>query len=93
MFYISKKVDLKLYEIFYSLFRQMLIDLKEKEIPELRNQLVAINREIQRLKNDVEEQETLIATFMSEEDSAKACLQDISLMERYQVSGRVLASV
>lgn len=68
--------------------RQMLIDLKEKEIPELRNQLVAINREIQRLKNDVEEQETLIATFMSEEDSAKACLQDISLMERYQMELR-----
>lgn len=68
--------------------RQMLIDLKEKEIPELRNKLVAINREIQRLKNDVEEQETLIATFMSEEDSAKACLQDVSLMERYQMELR-----
>ncbi|KAM4676393.1 DNA repair protein RAD50 isoform 1-T2 [Discoglossus pictus] len=65
--------------------RQTLLDLKEKDIPELRNKLVAINREIQRLKNDVEEQETLLATFMSEEESAKACLQDISLMERYQM--------
>uniref|UniRef100_A0A6I8Q165 RAD50 homolog, double strand break repair protein n=1 Tax=Xenopus tropicalis TaxID=8364 RepID=A0A6I8Q165_XENTR len=68
--------------------RQMLADLKEKEVPEIRNKLVAINREIQRLKNDVEEQETLIATFVSEEESAKACLQDISLMERYQMELR-----
>ncbi|XP_068133562.1 DNA repair protein RAD50 [Hyperolius riggenbachi] len=68
--------------------RHMLIELKEKDIPELRNKLGAINREIQRLKNDVEEQETLIATFMSEEESAKACLQDISLMERYQMELR-----
>ncbi|XP_063784250.1 DNA repair protein RAD50 [Pseudophryne corroboree] len=68
--------------------RQMLIELKEKDTPELRNKLIFINREIQRLKNDVEEQETLIATFMSEEESAKACLQDISLMERYQTELR-----
>ncbi|XP_075065839.1 DNA repair protein RAD50 isoform X2 [Mixophyes fleayi] len=68
--------------------RQMLIEIKEKDNPELRNKLIAINREIQRLKNDVEEQETLIATFMSEEESAKACLQDISLMERYQMELR-----
>ncbi|XP_053575259.1 DNA repair protein RAD50 [Bombina bombina] len=68
--------------------RQTLIELKEKDIPELRNRLAATNREIQRLKNDVEEQETLLATFMSEEESAKACLQDISLMERYQMELR-----
>ncbi|XP_072002092.1 DNA repair protein RAD50 [Engystomops pustulosus] len=68
--------------------RQMLNELKEKDIPDLRNKLAAINREIQRLKNDVEEQETLIATFMSEEESAKACLQDISLMDRYQMELR-----
>ncbi|KAG8439205.1 hypothetical protein GDO86_005431 [Hymenochirus boettgeri] len=68
--------------------RQMLGDFKEKEIPDLRNKLVAINREILRLKNDVEEQETLVATFISEEESAKACLQDISLMERYQMELR-----
>lgn len=68
--------------------RQMLNELKEKDIPELRNKLAALNREIQRLKNDVEEQETLIATFMSEEESAKACLQDVSLMERYQMELR-----
>ncbi|XP_077122070.1 DNA repair protein RAD50 isoform X2 [Ranitomeya variabilis] len=68
--------------------RQMLNELKEKDIPDLRNKLASINREIQRLKNDVEEQETLIATFMSEEESAKACLQDVSLMERYQMELR-----
>ncbi|XP_053319295.1 DNA repair protein RAD50 [Spea bombifrons] len=68
--------------------RQMLIELQEKEIPELRNKLVAINREIQRLKGDVEEQETLLAMLMSEEETAKACLQDISLMERYQMELR-----
>ncbi|XP_075457226.1 DNA repair protein RAD50 [Ascaphus truei] len=68
--------------------RQMLVELKEKDIPELRNKLTAINREILRVKNDVEEQETLLATFMSEEESAKACLQDIALMERYQMELR-----
>ncbi|KAJ1127130.1 hypothetical protein NDU88_005533 [Pleurodeles waltl] len=60
-----------------------LVELREKEIPELRNKLQNINREIQRLKNEVEEQETLLATVMSEEESAKACLQDVALMERY----------
>lgn len=44
-----------------------------------------MNREIERLKEDVEEQETLLGTFMSEEETAKACLQDISLMDRYLV--------
>ncbi|KAM8972941.1 DNA repair protein RAD50 [Pelodytes ibericus] len=68
--------------------RHMLSELKEKDIPELRNKLVTINREIQRLKNEVEEQETLLAMLMSEEESAKACLQDISLMERYQMELR-----
>lgn len=62
---------------------ETLVELREKEIPELRNKLQNINREIQRLKNEVEEQETLLATVMSEEESAKACLQDVALMERY----------
>uniref|UniRef100_A0A673A3Y8 Zinc-hook domain-containing protein n=1 Tax=Sphaeramia orbicularis TaxID=375764 RepID=A0A673A3Y8_9TELE len=56
---------------------------QEKELPELRNRLQAVNREIEKLKGDVEEQETLLATLMSEEETAKACLQDISLMDRY----------
>ncbi|OCT87781.1 DNA repair protein RAD50 [Xenopus laevis] len=68
--------------------RQMLSDLKEKEIPEIRNKLEAINREIKRLQNDVEEQESLIVTFVSEEARAEACLQDISLMEQYQMELR-----
>ncbi|CAH2276994.1 DNA repair RAD50 [Pelobates cultripes] len=68
--------------------RHMLVELKEKDVPDLRNKLVAINREIQRLKNDVEEQETMLAMLMSEEESAKACLQDISLMDRYQMELR-----
>ncbi|XP_069508607.1 DNA repair protein RAD50 isoform X2 [Ambystoma mexicanum] len=62
---------------------ETLVELREKDIPELRNKLQNINREIQRLKNEVEEQETLLATVMSEEESAKACLQDVALMERY----------
>ncbi|KAG7220084.1 hypothetical protein INR49_008978 [Caranx melampygus] len=63
--------------------RQTIVQLQEKELPELRNRLQAVNREIERLKGDVEEQETLLGTLMSEEDTAKACLQDISLMDRY----------
>lgn len=60
--------------------------LQEKEIPELRNRLQTINREIEKLNSDIEEQETLLHTLMSEEETAKACLQDISLMNRYLVA-------
>uniref|UniRef100_A0A8D0AMU5 RAD50 double strand break repair protein n=1 Tax=Sander lucioperca TaxID=283035 RepID=A0A8D0AMU5_SANLU len=63
--------------------RQSIVQFQEKELPELRNRLQTVNREIERLKGDVEEQETLLATLMSEEETAKACLQDISLMDRY----------
>uniref|UniRef100_A0A8C9QW90 RAD50 double strand break repair protein n=1 Tax=Scleropages formosus TaxID=113540 RepID=A0A8C9QW90_SCLFO len=65
--------------------RQSLSEFQERELPELRNKLQGINREIERLKNDVEEQETLLSTLISEEETAKACLQDISLMDRYQL--------
>lgn len=65
--------------------RQSIAELQEKELPELRNRLQKVNRDIERLKGDVEEQETLLSTLMSEEDTAKTCLQDISLMDRYQV--------
>uniref|UniRef100_A0A8C4E4M8 RAD50 homolog, double strand break repair protein n=1 Tax=Dicentrarchus labrax TaxID=13489 RepID=A0A8C4E4M8_DICLA len=63
--------------------RQSIVQFQEKELPELRNRLQTVNREIERLKGDVEEQETLLGTLMSEEETAKACLQDISLMDRY----------
>uniref|UniRef100_A0A2K6V0L6 RAD50 double strand break repair protein n=1 Tax=Saimiri boliviensis boliviensis TaxID=39432 RepID=A0A2K6V0L6_SAIBB len=64
---------------------QSVIDLKEKEIPELRNKLQNVNRDIQRLKNDIEEQETLLGTIMPEEESAKMCLTDVTIMERFQM--------
>uniref|UniRef100_A0A8C3S743 RAD50 double strand break repair protein n=1 Tax=Chelydra serpentina TaxID=8475 RepID=A0A8C3S743_CHESE len=67
---------------------QTIAELKEKDIPDLRNKLQNVNRDIQRLKSDVEEQETLLGTVMPEEESAKACLQDITLMERYQTDLR-----
>ncbi|XP_047235426.1 DNA repair protein RAD50 [Girardinichthys multiradiatus] len=63
--------------------RQSIVQFQEKELPELKNQLQTVNREIERLKADVEEQETLLCTLMSEDETAKACLQDISLMDRY----------
>uniref|UniRef100_A0A8C0GYI4 RAD50 double strand break repair protein n=1 Tax=Chelonoidis abingdonii TaxID=106734 RepID=A0A8C0GYI4_CHEAB len=69
-------------------FLQTIAELKEKDIPDLRNKLQNVNRDIQRLKSDVEEQETLLGTVMPEEESAKACLQDITLMERYQTDLR-----
>uniref|UniRef100_A0AAR2KAA3 Zinc-hook domain-containing protein n=1 Tax=Pygocentrus nattereri TaxID=42514 RepID=A0AAR2KAA3_PYGNA len=65
--------------------RQTLAELQEKELPELRNKLQSVNREIEKLKGDIEEQETMLSMLMSEEDTAKACLQDISLMDRYQM--------
>lgn len=66
------------------------MQLQEKELPELRNRLQTVNREIEKLKGEVEEQETLLAMLMSEEETAKACLQDIALMDRYQVASRCL---
>ncbi|XP_077360912.1 DNA repair protein RAD50 [Festucalex cinctus] len=63
--------------------RQSIVQLQEKELPELRNRLQSVNRDIERLKSDAETQETLLATLMSEEESAKACQQDIALMDRF----------
>nr|XP_057943942.1 DNA repair protein RAD50 [Doryrhamphus excisus] len=63
--------------------RLSIVQLQEKELPELRNRLQSVNRDIERLKGDAEEQETLLATLTSEEETAKACLQDISLMDRF----------
>ncbi|KAK1882739.1 DNA repair protein RAD50 [Dissostichus eleginoides] len=63
--------------------KQSIVQFQEKELPELRNRLQTVNREIERLKGDVEEHETLLGLLMSEEETAKACLQDISLMDRY----------
>ncbi|XP_078267317.1 DNA repair protein RAD50 [Rhinoraja longicauda] len=68
--------------------RGTVVELKEKDLPELRNKLQSINRDIQRLKSDMDEVETQLACFISQERSAKLCLQDISLMERYQAELR-----
>ncbi|XP_035290608.1 DNA repair protein RAD50 isoform X3 [Anguilla anguilla] len=68
--------------------RQSLSELQERELPELRNKLQGVNRELERLKGDIEEQETMLSLLMSEEETAKACLQDISLMDRYQLDLR-----
>ncbi|KAF6081688.1 hypothetical protein HJG60_008718 [Phyllostomus discolor] len=54
-------------------------------MPELRNKLQNVNRDIQRLKNDIDEQETLLGTIMPEEESAKVCLPDVTIMERFQM--------
>uniref|UniRef100_A0A3Q2YKC7 RAD50 double strand break repair protein n=1 Tax=Hippocampus comes TaxID=109280 RepID=A0A3Q2YKC7_HIPCM len=63
--------------------RQSIVQLQEKELPELRTRLQSVNRDIERLKSDAEEQETLLAMLMSEEETAKACQQDIALMDRF----------
>lgn len=68
--------------------RLSVVQLQEKELPELKNRLQAVNREMEKLKGDVEEQENLLATLMSQEEMAKACLQDVSLMDRYLVESR-----
>lgn len=71
---------------FFIRSRLTIVHLQEKELPELRNRLQTINREIEKLNSDIEEQETLLRTLMSEEETSKACLQDISLMNRYLVA-------
>ncbi|XP_063059247.1 DNA repair protein RAD50 [Engraulis encrasicolus] len=63
--------------------RESITDLQDKELPALRNKLQSVNRDIERLKGDIEEQETQLSLLMSKEDTAKACQSDISLMDRY----------
>ncbi|XP_046898994.1 LOW QUALITY PROTEIN: DNA repair protein RAD50 [Hypomesus transpacificus] len=63
--------------------RQSLVSLQERELPELRGRLQALGRELERLRVEAEEQEESLSSLCSEEDSAKACLQDVSLMDRY----------
>ncbi|NXM05334.1 RAD50 protein, partial [Tyrannus savana] len=67
--------------------RQTVAEL-EKEIPDLRNKIQNANRDLTILKSEIEEQESFLQTALSEEGSAKACLQDITLMERYQIDIR-----
>uniref|UniRef100_A0A8C9FU38 Zinc-hook domain-containing protein n=1 Tax=Pavo cristatus TaxID=9049 RepID=A0A8C9FU38_PAVCR len=68
--------------------RQTVVELQERDIPDLRNRLQAVNRDFARLKGEIEEQETLLQTVLSEKEGANACLQDITLMERYQTDIR-----
>lgn len=68
--------------------RQTVVELQERDIPDLRNKLQTVNRDFARLKGEIEEQETLLHTVLSEKEGANACLQDITLMERYQADIR-----
>uniref|UniRef100_A0A8C3RH24 Zinc-hook domain-containing protein n=1 Tax=Cyanoderma ruficeps TaxID=181631 RepID=A0A8C3RH24_9PASS len=68
--------------------RRTVVELQDKEIPDLRNKIQNANRDLTGLKSKVEEQESLLQTALSEEEGAKACLQDITLMERYQTDIR-----
>ncbi|NXW35764.1 RAD50 protein, partial [Phaetusa simplex] len=68
--------------------RRTVLDLHEKDIPDLRNKIQSANRDLTGLKVEIEEQESLLQTALSEEEGAKACLQDITLMERHQTDIR-----
>ncbi|KAI1234053.1 hypothetical protein IHE44_0003763 [Lamprotornis superbus] len=68
--------------------RQTVVELQDKEIPDLRNKIQNANRDLTGLKGEIEEQESLLQTALSEEEGAKAHLQDITLMERYQIDIR-----
>ncbi|NXQ51511.1 RAD50 protein, partial [Anthoscopus minutus] len=68
--------------------RQTVVELQDKEIPDLRNKILNANRDFTSLKGELEKQESLLQTALSEEEGAQACLQDISLMERYQTDIR-----
>ena len=61
------------------------MSLQERELPELRGRVQALGRELERLRVEAEEQDESLSSLCSEEDSAKACLQDVSLMDRYLV--------
>lgn len=50
------------------------MQFQENELPALRKRLQTVDREAERLKGDVEEQEALLAVLRSEEEKAKDCL-------------------
>ncbi|NXJ80968.1 RAD50 protein, partial [Trogon melanurus] len=68
--------------------RRTVVELQEKDIPDLRNKIQNANRDLTALKGEIEEQESVLQTALSKEEGAKACLQDITLMERYQTDIR-----
>ncbi|NWS20452.1 RAD50 protein, partial [Pachyramphus minor] len=68
--------------------RQTVVELQDKEIPDLKNKIQNANRDLTSLRGEIEEQESFLQTALSEEGGAKACLQDITLMERYQTDIR-----
>ncbi|XP_054245080.1 DNA repair protein RAD50 [Indicator indicator] len=68
--------------------RQTVAELQDRDIPNLRSKIQNANRDLTALKAEIEEQETTLQTSMTEEESGKACLQDITLMERYQTDIR-----
>ncbi|NWW05543.1 RAD50 protein, partial [Oreocharis arfaki] len=68
--------------------RRTVVELQDKEIPDLRNKIQNANRDLTSLKSEIEEQESLLQAALSEEEGAKARLQDITLMERYQTDIR-----
>ncbi|KGL86967.1 DNA repair protein RAD50 [Charadrius vociferus] len=68
--------------------RQTVVDLQDKDIPDLRNKIQSANRDLTGLKGEIEELESFLQTALSKEEGAKACLQDITLMERHQTDIR-----
>ncbi|XP_071614676.1 DNA repair protein RAD50 [Heliangelus exortis] len=68
--------------------RETVVELQDRDIPELRNKIQNASRDLAGLKGEIEEQESLLEAALSEEKGAKACLQDITLMERYQADIR-----
>ncbi|KFQ02873.1 DNA repair protein RAD50 [Leptosomus discolor] len=68
--------------------RRTVVELQDKDIPDLRNKIQNANRDLTGLKGEIEEQESLLQTALSQENGAKARLQDITLMERYQTDIR-----
>uniref|UniRef100_A0AAX7SS69 Zinc-hook domain-containing protein n=1 Tax=Astatotilapia calliptera TaxID=8154 RepID=A0AAX7SS69_ASTCA len=66
-----------------------IVQFQENELPALRKRLQTVDREAERLKGDVEEQEALLAILRSEEEKAKDCLQGISLMDSYLVESKI----
>ncbi|KAF1481265.1 DNA repair protein RAD50, partial [Pygoscelis antarcticus] len=68
--------------------RRTVVELQDRDIPDLRSKIQNANRDLTGLKSEIEEQESVLRTALSKEESAKARLQDITLMERYQTDIR-----
>ncbi|XP_019635818.1 PREDICTED: DNA repair protein RAD50-like [Branchiostoma belcheri] len=70
--------------------RKQVVDLKDHEVPDIKSKISTINQEIEQKRTQITEGDELFATLSMEEEMAKACKDDIAMIERYRTELREL---